>query len=443
MGSTTDPLIRLYQACSPNLSLGPADPRYVNCDDVRGGNLVSIIERSLRRADPAQPEKKLFAGHRGVGKTSELLRLKALLEKEDIEKNQKPFQVIYFDVSTSLDVNDLDFPDLLVCSAAEVQEQLREAQLPGYDNITSYFYRIWDDIKTALGSEVSLKEVEAEVPFGKLTLELRNRPNARQTLRNAIEVRSSSILQAVNDLLDQANLKLRATGRAGLVLVIDGLDKLIYRNLQNGSTNTHERLFFDRSEQLASLNSHTIYTVPISLFYNPRCHQLEQTFGQFNRPVSMINIRGEGRSAPTPSSPGMQKLWEMILNRCKFAEVDINEIFDNESTCSYLCRMCGGHPRHLMMFIQAALNEVEELPITRIAAERAIRDYGKSLSREIPDDFWPFLREFDQPKNEIAKNSLHQQMLFYLHIFEYDDANGQPWYEVNPVISTLPRFAGE
>jgi hypothetical protein len=30
-------------------------------------------------------------------------------------------------------------------------------------------------------------------------------------------------------------------------------------------------------------------------------------------------------------------------------------------------------------------------------------------------------------------------MLFYLHVFEY--MNGEPWYEVNPVIRDLPKFA--
>jgi hypothetical protein len=29
-------------------------------------------------------------------------------------------------------------------------------------------------------------------------------------------------------------------------------------------------------------------------------------------------------------------------------------------------------------------------------------------------------------------------MLYLLHIFEY--MNGRPWYEVNPVIPTLPKF---
>ena len=71
----------LYQACEPTESLHPGDERWVNFDDVRGDeNVVELYARSLRRARPERPDFKLFTGHRGVGKTSELLRLKELLE---------------------------------------------------------------------------------------------------------------------------------------------------------------------------------------------------------------------------------------------------------------------------------------------------------------------------------------------------------------------------
>jgi hypothetical protein len=102
--------------------------------------------------------------------------------------------------------------------------------------------------------------------------------------------------------------------------------------------------------------------------------------------------------------------------------------------------MSGGHPRHLLMFLQAACNELDDLPITRKAAEKAVKRYAQSLTREVPDDAWPALRPFDTPQRDIPKDELHQQMLFLLYVFEY--MNGEMWYEVNPVLRTVPRFNG-
>jgi hypothetical protein len=84
------------------------------------------------------------------------------------------------------------------------------------------------------------------------------------------------------------------------------------------------------------------------------------------------------------------------------------------------------------------MNAVENLPITRAAAEKGVRNYANSLLREVPDDYWPRLRVFRTPRSKIPMDETHQKMLHLLHVFEY--MNGSPWYEVNPVIRALPRF---
>lgn len=421
---------KLYQACEPTTPIGPDDSRYVNFDEVRGDNVVKELATTIQLADEAAPECYLFPGHRGVGKTSELIRLRKVL-------NEAAYQVIMFDVATALDVNDLDFPDLLVVIAAEAQKQLREAKIPGFSATNSLLGRWWDDLKKLLGSEVTIKEAELDVGFGKLALEMKNRPNARADLRAKIESKTSGLLEAVNDLFQEANVALKKHKRNGLVVIIDGLDKLVLRHLPNG-TNTHDRLFLDRCDQLAALKTHVVYTVPISMIYSPRCTQIEQSFGAFNKTVAMIRIRGENKAPITLHTLGMQKLWEMVQNRCKFAGTDINAVFDTADTCHYLCEMSGGHPRHLLMFLQAAIAKIDALPITRIAAERAVRDYANSLLREVPTDFWPELKRFNTPQSDIPKDEKHQQMLFFLHVFEY--MNNQQWYEVNPVFRTLTQF---
>jgi hypothetical protein len=430
-----NPLTRLYRACDPLESLRPEDPRYVNCDDVRGENLALEYARGFRLADPAKPEVRVFAGHRGVGKTSELLRLKGLLETA--AGDERPFLVIFADVTDKLDLNDVDFPDLLVFLAGEVQRQLREAKLPGFGAASATIGRLWDELKGLLGKEVDLTSIDADLPYAGLTLELKNRPNARADLRKAIERQSTSLVAAVNDLLDTATVKLRDTKREGLVLIVDGLDKVHRRELEDGRSNTHERLFIHRGEQLASIRAHVVYTVPISLIYAPEFAQVEQTFGGFQVPVPMIKVRGrEGEDEPA----GIAKLREMIDRRCRFADVDETTVFDAPETCRLLCEMSGGHPRHLMMLLRAATHLVDTLPITRAAVDRSVRNYGNSLLREVPDHFWPKLHAFDTPQHEIPKDDDHQQMLLLLHIFEY--MNDRPWWEVNPVLRTLEKFRG-
>ena len=440
MSVTIPPIARLYRACEPNESLAPTDPRFVDFDAARGESPAKRYATSLRRSDPDRAEIKLFAGHRGIGKTSELYRLKKLLEEPAGTDNPyRPFTVIYFDVSQTLDTNDLDFPDLLVFIAGQVQQQLKDASIPGFTGASQYLERVWDDAKRLLGSEVELKGADAKLPFGKLALEFKNRPNARHALRAAIEKLNTSLLGAVNDLLATANVALRNSDQSsGLVLLIDGLDKVALRPLDDGRSNTHTRLFCDRADQLAALHAHTVYTVPISLIYSPRAAQLAQTFGEHPVPVPMIRLRDDRTKPISPTGKGMTVLKTIIEKRADFAAVSFNDVFDRPATCHYLCQMSGGHPRHLMMFMQAAMNAVDALPITMAAAEKAVRNYANSLSREIPDRFWPALKKFAKPQAGIPKDDDHQGMLFLLHIFEY--MNCAPWYEVNPVIRELAGF---
>jgi hypothetical protein len=432
----TDPISRLFRACDPSEPLDPSDPRYVNCDEARGENLVRRYERSLRRADPVQPEVKVFTGHLGAGKSSELRRLKKMLE-EPQHAGDKPFHVLLMEVDLALDLNDLDLPDLLVFVAGEAQKQLTELRIPGFSATSELLRGAWDGIRDMLGSQVELKGANVDVGFAKLAVELKNRPGARSKLREAIELQSTTLLGAVNDLLSHASVQLRERGYAGLVLLVDGLEKLIRRELPGGG-DTHERLFIRRSRQLASLSAHVIYTVPISLIYSPLFAQIEQTFGELTDPMPMIKLRGENRSAPEPGTLGMRTMQEMLQKRCAVAGVPFTDLFDEDATCHYLCEMTGGHPRHLLMFIQAAINGVDSLPLTRKAVERAVRGYANGLLRQIPDDFWPLLRTFDTPQEDIATDDNHQQMLLLLHVFEY--MNGNPWWEVNPVLRTLPKF---
>lgn len=432
---TPNPITRLYRACDPREALPSGDPRFVVLDEVRGSATPSLLyEQNLRLSNPLKPEVKIFSGHLGVGKSSELLRLKGNLENPS---SGRAFRVILADVEGNLDLNDLDFPDLLVFLAAEIQRDLRAAKIQGFSGTSTLLADQWDRLRSALGAKFDLTGADLDVPFASLALEIKNRPSSRGLLRGKIEEQSTNLQKAVNDLLVAANVSLRKEGWEGLVLIVDGLERVALRNLENGVT-THQRLFIQRSAQLANLAAHVVYSMPISLVYSAEFAEVEQTFGGRPIPVPMIRLRGDHRSAVTPDTPGMRKMREIVAARCRYAEVDPAEVFDSEETCHLLCEATGGHPRHLMMFLQSALSRVTGLPITWAAAEEAIREAANSLVRQIDEEEWPRLRRFVEPREEISHDPEHLAMLRHLHVFEY--MNGSPWYEVNPVLRTLPKL---
>ena len=106
----TDLAQQVYREFSPE----PLPPErqadlYVDLDEVRGNmDTVSRLEKTIRFAQ-GKPTCQVLAGHKGSGKSTELLRLKKQLESDD-----NPFFVVYVQADEHLDGNDVDFPDVLV-----------------------------------------------------------------------------------------------------------------------------------------------------------------------------------------------------------------------------------------------------------------------------------------------------------------------------------------
>lgn len=114
------PITKLLRACSPNEVLKPQDLRYVDCDRGRKGGVAPLLARDFLRADPEKPLHRMFTGQLGVGKSTELLKLRDLLNKDGIP------HVIYFDVADHLDdTNDIRLSELNVLFAERVIDHFK------------------------------------------------------------------------------------------------------------------------------------------------------------------------------------------------------------------------------------------------------------------------------------------------------------------------------
>ena len=111
-------LAALTNAFDPFEPLPANDPRYVDCRAVRGDeDVIEGLGRLIERSQ--QSTCQLYTGHRGVGKSTELLRLQDYLQK-------KNFLVVYFSaVDDAIDPEDTRYVDVLLACTRHIVEQLR------------------------------------------------------------------------------------------------------------------------------------------------------------------------------------------------------------------------------------------------------------------------------------------------------------------------------
>jgi hypothetical protein len=172
-------------------------------------------------------------------------------------------------------------------------------------------------------------------------LELSVKSSQRRTeIRRELERNATQLLQRVNELIDNAQVRLKEIFKRGLVLIIDGLEKLLYRVIADGGPSSHDLLFIDHGEQLRAPHCHIILTVPINLLFNKNVGQI---FPDYTI-LPMVKITEENG---TPCEVGRQVLRDVGARR-----VDMGAIFDNLALVDELVIASGGHVRDLLRLVR-------------------------------------------------------------------------------------------
>lgn len=291
------------------------------------------------------------------------------------------------------------------------------------------------DLKRFLGSEVEFEKLEPDAQIAKFTATIKSSPDARLKIREALEPNVSNLIQAANDLLDEAAIGIKGKGYRDLALIVDNLDRIVLRDLEGGIT-THERLFLNRGSQLHALRCHVVYTLPISMVYSPKATALMNIFGRDPAVLPMVKVANQDDN---DNPDGMEALRKIVLKRLNAANItQWIDAFDSLDTWNHLCRMSGGHLRNLLILIRSACTVAGALPLTRRVIEQAVRGISNDFERALNHpDFFKTLRDIDRTK--ALPGSKDDQMLLYnLSVLEY--LNGEVWYVVNPAVKALEKF---
>ncbi len=425
-----------FNAVDPAQPLGADDKRYVDCTDVRGDeDVVKTLFNTIVRSDRSRHQ--LCTGHRGSGKSTELLRLKDRLERGG-------YAVIYFEADDDLDLNDLVYSDLLLAMARRIEEKARqlgvslEQELKGIERWFAevvYTQDEWKQVERELQAEAALGiGLPEKIPlvarlFARITGQIKTGHDVKKEIRRKLDQQVSQLIEQVNVLLLRFEAELKS-GAKRVVLIVDNLDRIVLKDLDNGRT-SHDELFIEHGEQLRSLNCHVVYTVPISMLYSIKATQLTSLFPR-HQIVPMVRvIDREGR----PAAKGLQRMQDILAQR-----IDLSMLCEAEAV-DLLCANSGGHPRQLMALATYAIEHADENaapPITKRAAERAIGRLVNEYSRMIPEEHFDKLARVHTLKT-VQNDADHQAMLYNLSVLEY--TNGQPaWHDVHPVVLRLPKF---
>jgi energy-coupling factor transporter ATP-binding protein EcfA2 len=433
---TTEDLAPLIRAARRNLRfdepLAADDPRLVDLNAVRGDFRLHrfLFELGIDAADgpldaPPDCQYVLFGGHRGCGKSTELRRLAAELHRPD------RYYVVLVDVLKLLDVNDVEYSDVLLAQAEALTAQLGR---DGIDIDGVHVERLQDWFFERIESHTQTKELAAELkagaevkaglPFlGRLLAGVVNsiRANSvhKHELRRMVRASFPQFADACNGLIEHARERVRAEQQGqGLLFIVDGTDRL---------RGDDADAFFERDVyQLKMVRANAIYCAPIDLISERGV--LAQSFSIVRLPM----IKLADKHAETPLPEAMDTMRRMAL-----ARIDGRLFTDARAILDYLIRISGGHPRDLIRLLSYALAESFGRPIDHAAAEEAVRRLATDYRRIIQQEDYALLAAIDRAPPEFTPiDGRTRRLLYDLALLEYNSF----WWASHPAVRTLEGY---
>lgn len=412
--------------------LQPGDEKFVDLAPARGEfNLQRLytqlnVDTEGNLHKPPLKQYILFTGHRGCGKSTELLRI------ADHLHDPKRYYVVHLDCLETLDINNLKYSDVLLALAAALLKKMESEHGILVEQV--HLTRLEDWYKDRVITHANLRNMEAELKAGiktktglpwlvELFAELTNKISIgstyRDELREVVRNNFTEFADSFNQLIRAAEDKIRAQGLGERILfTVDGTDRL--------DSDDSQRFFIDDIHQLTQIKSMFIYCAPIDLLHAN--NQLSASFGQIVR-VPMLKVRNQANEA---IEENYKVVRDMI--HCRVPEY----LFDNQTTLDYLICYSGGHPRDLLRLLNVAINNREGELIDQLAAERAVKELANDYRRLINSEDYTRLVAVDAAPDspDDFTDDISNKMLYNLILLEYNDY----FWKSHPVITTLPGY---
>lgn len=421
---------RLYTVCDPARPI-PADDDVLYVD--WPAQLLATDDPKSRLANSialgaGTAQCRFVTGHRGVGKTTELLRVKAILERGDTGRRLfAPFVSAF----QWIQADDIEAKAIVFVIVRQLVTDLEGVGIGFARQRWSEFLK---DLWQRLTRDIDLDKATVEAGPLSLDLVLKSSAEARREFRSLLERRLPTLYDMVNDTLQQSREELRKRGFDDIVVIVDELDKIpmAILNPDLGLTN-HEQIFFHNSNILRSLGCDVVYTVPIELAYSTRRQRFQ---ADYSAEILTVPVLPLADRAGKRNDRGHDAFLDVLRRRVEQAGGTWSDVWSDELV-ERLCQLSGGHFRQLFLLIRSSL-ERGGVPITEEALAATVRRQAIDMTLPLTEGSWALLRDVHATKRRPAEErSIFDRMLRDLYVLVYEDEAGT-WYDWNPLLGEAP-----
>ena len=388
-------------------ALGAEDMKAFYVERPRLRTMLLINE--LRIADA--PRKFLFIGHRGGGKSTELVHVASELGDR--------FNVVSIPVYTVFQSGELTHEELIfaiysrLASAAVSRgwmkgglvPKVREAFLDGVvDSVKRLFFG-------PTGSE-PLADTTLTTKIGGWGVELEQKIAFDSDVRAKLKGKAGDFL----NLIDRFVAEIRGITGRPVLLIVEDLDKF---NIESTKA-----LFFDHAQTLLRPNVSIIYTFPVAMRFSDQFSTVTRSFS----PYFLPNIATRQRNRDLDEE-GCRLLREIIVRR-------VDESLFDADVLDYIVQH-GGVVLDLIKLTHNAVNSAGAFgrkTVSLADAQEAFSDAMRTRQSILRPTDYPLLEQNDG--KPVANTEDIQRLLFNGSLLEYQNHTGD-WCAPSPDAKAL------
>lgn len=369
---------------------------------------------------------KLFIGHAGVGKTTELYRLKYIAE-------EKGFLTCFGRCDIDLDSGDIEYTDILFYILDLLVNKACEDGLKISDNVVKKIENYWNNdtelIKTiSMQGETEISfDAETEIGIKKVIqllagvkAILKNSAESKKEIRTQIEPRSSELINQIKKVIEEIRNQLQRKKRPEIPFVIlDGLDKIPLEQAR--------KIFQENGSRFQGLQIHLLVTFPISLSYTPEYKDIQVWFPNPEK-LPMIKIRNWQQGFYQEDyTEGIDTIKSIIEKRAELS------LFTDDAL-NRLIKDTGGYIRDLFRCIcdsalRARLRKSKVIELEDI--NKALAVLESDINGRYSDTLIGKMEDIYKGNKHVSSSEEITTLLQIGAVLEY---NGSRWCDLHPLV---------